>query len=265
MTRSVCGMTTDIGTVLWRGPSLLDPAAEVAAILTYSHGNRKAPLPTVWIIATNMHPADLRDRGHDIAVCGTCPLRSLASGGGGGCYVRRRSNGVAGVWDALQRDRYLPWDAERVGRRLHRIGRPVRIGGDGDPAAVPLSVWEALEAVAPLGLLGYTHQWRDIDPDYSRFCMASVESPEGREHAHALGYRTFRVRAPEMPRETGETVCPASAEAGYKTTCDVCRACSGTGRGRRSDVVIIAHGASRARAARAVREWQGAPEYWEAP
>jgi len=39
-----------------------------------------------------------------------------------------------------------------------------------------------------------------------------------------------------------EAICPASAEAGKKLTCDRCLACDGTGSKRKGSIVIQAHG-----------------------
>jgi cytochrome c len=39
-----------------------------------------------------------------------------------------------------------------------------------------------------------------------------------------------------------ESICPASAEAGKKLTCETCLACHGAGSGRKGSIVIQAHG-----------------------
>ena len=121
--------------------------------------------------------------------------------------------------------------------------RQVRIGSYGDPAAIPLSVWTDLLSQSA-GSIGYTHQWRTCAPEYSALVMASVETPEGRAEAKARGYRTFRIRETEETKLPGEVVCPGSAEAGKKLTCGACMACDGRQTGRRSDIVIIAHGST---------------------
>jgi ABC-type polar amino acid transport system ATPase subunit len=60
--------------------------------------------------------------------------------------------------------------------------------------------------------------------------------------ARAMGWRSFRVRAAESPTLQGEVICPASKEAGQKTTCEACKACGGLSAKARADIVIMAHG-----------------------
>jgi hypothetical protein len=72
--------------------------------------------------------------------------------------------------------------------------------------------------------------------------MASADSSADRAEANAAGWRTFRVRAADGAIEPREVTCPASKEAGYRTTCADCRACGGTRAKARADIVIIAHG-----------------------
>ena len=58
-----------------------------------------------------------------------------------------------------------------------------------------------------------------------------------------MGWRTFRVAMPgHIDRLPKEAVCPASAEAGKKLSCETCRACDGAGTGKKGSVVIKAHG-----------------------
>ena len=123
-------------------------------------------------------------------------------------------------------------------------GGVIRLGSYGDPAAVPLELWRALVSRSS-GHTGYTHQWRNCDPGFSDLVMASADSPAERILARARGYRVFRVRTESEPVEEREVVCPASAEAGKKTVCALCRACGGTSSKARADVVIAAHGIGR--------------------
>jgi hypothetical protein len=116
----------------------------------------------------------------------------------------------------------------------------VRGGSYGDPAAVPFHVWRTLQAGLAAGT-AYTHQWKAF-PELASFAMASVDTPQEREEAKALGFRTFRVRSPADPILPRESVCPASAEAGKKTACDLCRACGGHSAKAKVDMVIMAHG-----------------------
>jgi len=121
-------------------------------------------------------------------------------------------------------------------------GRMVRIGSYGDPAAVPLQVWEDYTRGAA-GVTGYTHQWRDADAaGLGRYCMASCDTAGERIEAVAAGWRTFRVRVQGEDKLPGEAVCPASHEAGQLLTCDQCKSCNGNLTGRIGGIVIEAHG-----------------------
>ena len=78
--------------------------------------------------------------------------------------------------------------------------------------------------------------------------MASVDSEVEATEARAGGWRTFRVRAATAPIMTGaEVVCPASEEAGKRTTCSACKACGGTSAKAKASIVIMAHGTTKAR------------------
>ena len=61
---------------------------------------------------------------------------------------------------------------------------------------------------------------------------------------HKAGARTFRVIASVADMVKGkEVLCPASEEAGKRTTCDRCKLCSGASIAAKS-IAIVAHGAS---------------------
>jgi RecJ-like exonuclease len=74
--------------------------------------------------------------------------------------------------------------------------------------------------------------------------MASADSLDDRAAAKALGFRTFRVTNDVSDKVAGEFICPASKEAGMKTTCDQCKACGGLGSKAKADAVIQVHGAA---------------------
>lgn len=233
-------MSKPNGYVLYDGPSLLthDSIICIATGFAEPSANPKTgPMIQVWVLNKNQHPIEAIQSGSDRSVCGLCPLRGEA-GRNRKCYVQM-AFGPANVWKAHQRGLYPAITDFAVFER-----RLVRFGAYGDPAAVPLSIWDAV-ANRCAGFTGYTHQWRTADHRYSQYFMASADSVADRAAAKALGYRVFRVRAPgATDRLAGEAVCPASAEAGYKLQCHSCLVCCGTSRGLRGDVVISAHGSA---------------------
>ena len=75
--------------------------------------------------------------------------------------------------------------------------------------------------------------------------MASVDTEAEYWEAKADGWRTFRTLTPDDSLTDGEISCPASDEAGKRTTCDRCKLCAGNFSNRKhkpKDIGIIAHG-----------------------
>jgi hypothetical protein len=73
--------------------------------------------------------------------------------------------------------------------------------------------------------------------------MVSVQSAADAGAAWEAGARTFRVIASVADMVKGkEVLCPASEEAGKRTTCDQCKLCSGASIKAKS-IAIVAHGA----------------------
>lgn len=189
-----------------------------------------------YILVDDMNPSEAVATGQDEAVCGDCPHRPKT--GMGSCYVNI-VQGPRAVMDAYKRGKYPTLSRKAAAAAM--AGKYVRLGSYGDGAAIPLAVWENLLSKAD-SWTGYTHQWRNEFADgFQKWCMASIETAEQRADAHAKGYRTFRVRSPDEPKEAGEIVCPASEEAGKRLTCETCKACGG-GAPPKVDVVIEVHG-----------------------
>lgn len=241
--------------VFYRGPSMLDGAPIIAiATIKRSKNTKTGAMVQTWILREDINPIDAARTGADFSICGNCVHRGrfkigLISGTAiriestRSCYVRL-DTAPRNVWGTYHRGRYtdlannLPEAAARI------AGRIVRLGSYGDPAAVPYGVWSVLLSQAA-GHTGYTHQWRQF-PELAIWVMASCDSSVERVHARALGFRTFRVApAASWVKESGEVLCPASAEAGKKTSCIACKACGGTSAKARADIVIPAHGGGK--------------------
>jgi len=246
------------GYIIYEGPSLLDaePIVVIATGFDSGSSNRKTgDMIQTYILRAHLPPTDAAQTGADYSICGNCPHRGKVvtdkpgrgrkpkpKNVGRTCYVNL-GQGPLAVYRAYWRGAYPRWDGTGVS------GRMVRLGTYGDPAVVPISVWDALLLDAD-GHTGYTHQWHTtIGQAYRKYCMASVDSPAEAEIARAKGWRTFRVGMPSHPgREAKvEALCPASAEAGKKLTCAQCMACNGAGvpgegETRRASIFIPAHG-----------------------
>jgi hypothetical protein len=241
------------GYIMYEGPSEIDgkPIVVIATGFAKGSSNTKTGggLIQTWILRADVDPVSATHSGADESICGDCPhrgrverrkdglLRNVARS----CYVTVFQAPLV-VWKAWKRGIY----PKAVGREATALaaGRMIRVGSYGDPAAVPAYVWEDFLAEAA-GWTGYTHQWHKR-PDLAAFCMASADSIEDRTAANAAGFRTFRVTTADVKADkaNGEIICPASKEAGFKTTCDACKACGGNGAKAKADVVIQIHGAA---------------------
>jgi hypothetical protein len=200
-----------------------------------------------WILRADIRPDHAYQTGEDYAVCGNCPHRKWNNIDGalvaalGSCYVRRHQAPLA-VWTCYRAGGYQ----HATGYGMAQ-GRLIRFGSYGDPAMVPVAVWQGLAAVAS-GHTGYTHQWRHAWAQALRgLVQASCDGMADYMEATAHGWRTFLVQASGSPDPAGMVHCAASTEKGGKTDCARCGLCDGAA----ADVVIHAHGATASRFAAA--------------
>lgn len=245
------------GVIIYEGPSLIDgkPIVAIATGLKKASANKKTGAEVqTWILRSDVDPYTALATGQDVSICGAClkraqevnvqrTKRDKATGetveylgfAKRACYVRPQSFG--GIWNAYKRGTYPRVATSQLADVF--AGRIVRLGSYGDPAAVPLAVWQIAVSKA-VGHTGYTHQWKAARlRGVTSLCQASVDTPEEADKADALGLGYFRVKRADEPTRDGEIVCPASAERGYSTNCASCRMCDGR-QGKR--VVINAHG-----------------------
>jgi len=221
------------GFVLYEGPSMLDgsPIVVIATGFKAKPGNAKTgDMIQTWIMRADLHPVVALD-GEDRSVCGDCPHRRgpsyvTAKGkvkkGKRTCYVEV-GKAPAAVWRCYQRGGYAPLPSAEM-----LIGRKLRLGSYGDPAAVPAAVWLPLVAACD-GHSGYTHQWREPVGAWARgILQASCDGMADYLEATAHGWGTFHVVPKGTALPSGVAHCAASKERGAKTTCAACLLCSGT-------------------------------------
>ena len=228
--------------IIYRGPSLYD-GAPIVVIATYTTGNRKTGgVVQTYILREDIDPRDASKGGEDASICGTCPHRGETTtdparkiAKGRTCYVNL-GQGVLIAWRAFQRGVYPAAMRERE-RAAIGAGRVVRLGTYGDPAAVPEHVWTDLLRDAA-SWTAYTHAsgWR---PDLA---MQSADTYAEAQAAWAKGQRTFRVVQGVDDIDTAnEVLCPASKEAGARTTCAACKLCGGTSTASPKSIAIPMH------------------------
>ena len=227
------------GILLWEGRSLID-GERIMVIATGVYGKSKnsktGNMIQTYIMRRDVHPMIARRMGDDFSVCGDCMHRELST-----CYVNLRM--VINVFYAYLDHSYKPFEAADIESFK---GRSIRMGSYGDPAAVPYEVWDMLHKVGNK-VTGYTHQWKRCDPRFKNICMASVDTIERFDveyhKAREMGWRTFRLREDleKNPLMPGEFICPASKEAGAKTTCEKCGSCGGLSVSTKKTPVIMLH------------------------
>ncbi len=228
--------------VIYKGPSKYDGAPIVVIALYSARNSKTGGVVQTYILREDIDPRDASKNGADASICGTCPHRGEVTtdparkiAKGRTCYVNL-GQGVLIAWRAYQRGVYP--DATRARfRAAIGAGRVVRIGTYGDPAAVPDHVWTDLLSKAA-SHTAYTHAsgWR---PDLA---MQSADTYAQAQAAWAKGQRTFRVvQGVDDIDTSNEVLCPASKEAGKRTTCAACKLCGGTSTRSRKSIAIPMH------------------------
>jgi hypothetical protein len=238
-----------LGYIAYEGRSRIDGSPIVVIINKIdsdSANDKTGALVQSFILRSDIPPLEAIHTGADRSICGDCEHRPLLAKQTGKppCYVA--------VWQAPR----SVFDAYKAGRyeratpaQLRAIlkGRKLRIGTYGDGAAAPVELWEEITAETA-GHTGYSHQWKRPDFDHarwSRLVMASADTIDDAALANLHGMRVFRVSV-GIDKQPAETVCPASAEAGRRTTCEKCLLCAGTSNTAR-DIVIADHASGHRR------------------
>lgn len=222
--------------MLYEGASQLGGWPIVVIATPDSDNVKTGPMWQTWILRRDVHPMAAVDDQSDAGVCGDCKHRPVHLGT---CYVQL-AWAPSGIWRAYREGHYTR------GLPKH-LTASIRFGAYGDPVAAPFELWSLLASLATkagFGWTGYTHQWRSCSQQFKFLLMASVDTLDEQREAQQLGWRTFRVKTPEEAQLPSEITCPASAEAGHRTTCAECLLCQGTSRPTK-DICIRIHGSTQ--------------------
>ncbi len=227
--------------IIYEGPSAYD-GKPIVVIATWSKRNSKTGgVLQTYILCRDTDPREASKSGQDSTICGACPHRGTPTNDpdrkiakGRTCYVNL-GQGVLIAWRAYHRGVY-PMATDTASRKALGRGRVVRIGTYGDPAACPDHVWTDLlsECAAHMA---YTHAsgWR---PDIA---MQSADNIAEAQSAWDKGQRTFRVVQDAKELTKQEVLCPASKEAGQRTTCAACKLCGGLATRSAKSIAIVQH------------------------
>ena len=212
--------------LVWEGESFIDgsPIFLVLTGFVFPTSNRRTGRSMIqsWILQKNLTPTSAAKQGLDVGICGSCEMKmsKLAC-----CYVNLL--GVNNIYYKHLTGTYSKFGANEIAT-LKRYRYPIRIGSYGDPTAVPFDVWEPI-IFASNKHTGYTHRWRDLENDahhWKNYLMASVHTESEAEEAQKMGWRTFRIIAPDAPLSNNEILC-RNAEDDF-ITCDSCLLCNGS-------------------------------------
>ena len=227
---------------VWTGPSRIEGSPLVVLVtgLRGSTNGKTGDMVQSYIVRSDMDPLQALRTGADTAQCGGCIHKAKTYDGSTwserSCYVRV-DTAPLGIYRARDRGN-VPRVTLSELSELTR-DRPVRLGTYGDPASVPLAVWDAYTAHATMWT-GYTHQSANKKlRDVLKYCQISADSEGDALAAKGAGLGSFRVLASEENALPFEMLCPASEEAGRVKTCATCKACSGSDG---ANVAIHAHG-----------------------
>ena len=239
------------GIIFYEGASPLDGKPIVGiALPDKKSGNRKTGrMASTLIIRSDIDPITASRLGEDYSICGDCihrgvPNPNKESGGADerSCYVMLLY--VLSVYKTYKKGKYTRVSGHTALANWFE-GMTVRLGSYGDPSIIPSYIWDSILSKSK-GRTGYTHQFGVDNADVrADMCMISVDNLEQAEYQWSLGNRTFRVGASVSEMIRGkEILCPASEEAGKRTTCVDCKLCSGNTI-KAKNIFIPSHGSGK--------------------
>jgi hypothetical protein len=171
------------------------------------------------------------------SVCFDCPFRGYLK-----CYTHKyqQYSGFLSMLKSIAREFKNVQEIPSIDLLESRIvdlskDKYIRFGTYGEPTLLPLNLVSDM-VKASKSHTGYTHQWAK-KTDYSAFFMASTHNEGQAKMASKLGFRSFIASDKTLENAV---VCPASNEAGFKSTCEKCGLCSGKRKGTKN-IQILEH------------------------
>jgi hypothetical protein len=218
------------GVVLYDGVSHLTNEPIVAIATIKSNNVKTGNMIQTWIIRSDISPVDASTQLKDDAICGNCPHRQNT---GGACYVNI-AQAPSSVYKAYKKGSYKPFD-ESAHKELF-YGRMIRLGSYGDPAAVPVQVWDNILQYS-IGHTGYTHQinHKNFQKGILNICQVSADTPKQALKLQKQGLKTFRVALPDDGLLEDEIECLSDSKG---LSCMACGLCDGS----KQNIAIVVHG-----------------------
>ena len=223
------------GYVAYEGPSRNDGKPNVVIVTMHTTNIKTGPMPTAWIIRSDIHPQEAVKTGEDFSICGNCHLRpemveklkALGVDNPPSCYVAV-FQAPTQIYKAYHRGVYVRVSLDELAEILR--GRTLRIGGYGDGAVVPVAVWERLLQFVTRHT-AYTHGWTmpNFDASFLKIAMVSVDPFSVAEYAAEFAAlpttgRKFRMLEDGETPKVDEVLCPNFT---HKTQCIDCGLCAG--------------------------------------
>ena len=219
------------GFVMYHGPSAIDDEQIVVIATLHSKNGKTGDMIQTWILRSDMSPLEASKQQADVSICGNCPHRHNT---GGSCYVniwqapaqvyRSYKNGNYPAFIQGEHDSFF-------------MGRKVRLGAYGDPAAMPYEIAERMADIS-LGHTGYTHQAarKFFDKRFLTLCQVSADTPKQAIKFQKMGAKTFRVALKGDALLDDEVECLADSKG---ISCLDCGLCNGI----KQNIAITVHGA----------------------
>ena len=209
---------------------ILNETQKTVSIITFTSTNQKTgDMAQIWILNKNINPVDAIKNGDDINICFDCTHRT-----NGTCYVNAGQAPLQ-VYKAYKKGLYSQLDLDVLKGVLK--WKAVRFGAYGEPILIPLNLVKFIVKHAR-AFTGYSHQWQNLKyDDYKPYFMASVDTSKEVIMAHAMQWRTFRVKGDTQANISGEIDCPNIT---HGVQCRDCTLCDGQGVGK--SIVVNVHG-----------------------
>lgn len=237
------------GYVIYEGASLLDGKPIMVVALLKSSNGKTGNMVQTYIMRSDIDPMLASKKGEDFSICGECPHRGEANDDPNskqakkrGCYVIL-FQGPLNVYKSYTKGNY-PTSFGHDAIQSIGDGKDVRLGTYGDPSVVPRYVWDSLLGKAKSNT-AYSHQASQSSAQFvAQYMMRSADTLDEARKSWAMGERTFRVAPLTSMVKGKEILCPASEEAGRRTTCEKCGLCGGM-QVKAKSILIPPHGNGR--------------------